>query len=43
MDNLIADYDLQQKPLTELPDSSPAIQAIDGLMEKLLYKKSMHV
>lgn len=43
MDNLIADYDLQQKPLTELPDASPAVQAIDGLMEKLLYKNSMHV
>lgn len=36
MDNLIADYDLQQKPLTDLPDTSPAVQAIEGLMEKLL-------
>lgn len=36
MDGLIADYDLQQKPLTELPDASPAVQAIEGLMEKLL-------
>jgi len=35
MDNLIADYDLQQKPLTELPDASSAVKAIDGLMEKL--------
>lgn len=35
-DNLIADYDLQQKPLTELPDASPAVQAIEGLMENLL-------
>lgn len=43
MDNLIADYDLQQKPLTELPDASPAVQAIDGLMEKLLYNKIIHV
>jgi len=43
MDNLIADYDLQQRPLTELPDASPAAQAIDGLMEKLLYEKIMHV
>ena len=43
MDDLITDYDLQQKPLTELPDASPAVQAIEGLMEKLLYKKSMHV
>ena len=43
MDNLIADYDLQQRPLTELPDASPAAQAVDGLIEKLLYKKIMHV
>jgi CO dehydrogenase maturation factor len=35
MDSLIADYDLEQKPLTELPDASPAVQAINGLMEKL--------
>jgi len=35
MDDLIADYDLHQKPLTELPDASPAVQAIDALMEKL--------
>ena len=26
MDDQIADYDLQQKPLTELPDDSPAVQ-----------------
>ncbi|MCL5807032.1 MAG: AAA family ATPase [Deltaproteobacteria bacterium] len=36
MDSLIADYDLQQKPLTDLPDTSPAVRAVDGLMEKLL-------
>jgi len=36
MDNLIADYDLQQKPLTELPDTSPAARAVDVLMERLL-------
>jgi CO dehydrogenase maturation factor len=36
MDSLIADYDLRQRPLTELPDDSPAVRAIDGLMEKLL-------
>lgn len=36
MDSLIADYDLQQKPLTELPDTSAAVRAVDGLMEKLL-------
>jgi CO dehydrogenase maturation factor len=43
MDDLIADYDLQQKPLTDLPDISPAVQAIDSLMEKLLYNKNIHV
>jgi len=36
MDSQIADYDLEQKPLTELPDASPAVQAINSLMEKLL-------
>ena len=36
MDGLIADYDLVQRPLTELPDDSPAVRAIDGLMDKLL-------
>jgi CO dehydrogenase maturation factor len=36
MDNLIAEYDLEQKPLTELPDASPAVRAVDALMEKLL-------
>jgi CO dehydrogenase maturation factor len=43
MDNLIADYDLQQKPLTELPDVSPAVQAIEDLMQKLLYNNNIHV
>lgn len=38
IDDLIADYDLQQKPLTELPDDSPAVRAMDALMESLLYK-----
>jgi CO dehydrogenase maturation factor len=38
MDDRIAEYDLQQKPLTELPDNSPAVQAMDALMESLLYK-----
>lgn len=36
MDGLIANYDLDQKPLTVLPDDSPAVRAIDGLLEKLL-------
>jgi CO dehydrogenase maturation factor len=38
MDDQIAEYDLQQKPLTELPDDSPAVKAMDALMGKLLYK-----
>ncbi len=36
LDSLIAEYDLEQKPLTDLPDSSPAAQAVGVLMEKLL-------
>lgn len=42
MDSLIADYDLRQKPLTELPDGSPAVQAVDRLMEKLLAGRPGH-
>ena len=42
MDDMIADYDLQQKPLTELPDASPAVQAIESLMEKLLAARLDH-
>lgn len=38
MDDQIAEYDLQQKPLTELPDDSSAVKAMDALMESLLYK-----
>jgi CO dehydrogenase maturation factor len=36
MDGQIAEYDLEQKPLTDLPDDSPAVRAIDVLMERLL-------
>jgi CO dehydrogenase maturation factor len=35
LDEQIAAYDLQQKPLTELPDTSPAVQALDRFLEKL--------
>jgi CO dehydrogenase maturation factor len=35
MDGLIADYDLQQKPLTDLPDTSTAVMALDGLMDRI--------
>jgi CO dehydrogenase maturation factor len=39
MDNLIAEYDLGQKPLTDLPDGSPAVRAVDALLERLLAGK----
>jgi CO dehydrogenase maturation factor len=42
MDDLIADYDLQQKPLTDLPDDSPAVLALEALMEKLLASRVGH-
>lgn len=42
MDELIADYDLRQKPLTDLPDASPAVVALEGLMEKLLASRVGH-
>jgi len=34
-DDLIADFDLEQKPLTELPDDSPAVAAARGIMETM--------
>jgi CO dehydrogenase maturation factor len=42
MDDRIAEYDLEQKPLTDLPGDSPAVQAIDALMARLLAEK-IHV
>jgi CO dehydrogenase maturation factor len=36
LDSRITDYDLQQRPLTELPDDSPAVRAMDALLETLL-------
>ena len=36
MDHLIAEYDLEQKSLTDLPDNSAAVQAVGDLMERLL-------
>jgi CO dehydrogenase maturation factor len=36
LDSLIVEYDLKQKALTDLPDDSPAVQAMDLLMDKLL-------
>jgi CO dehydrogenase maturation factor len=42
MDDRIAEYDLEQKPLTDLPGDSPAVQTIDALMARLLAEK-IHV
>lgn len=41
MDEAIGQYDLEQKPLLELPDSSKAVVAIDKLMDKLLRPASV--
>ena len=38
-DENVRRYDLDLKPLPELPDDSPAVQAVAGLMEKLLTDK----
>jgi CO dehydrogenase maturation factor len=35
-DEAIKDYDLRQKPLVQLPDSSKAVTAINALMDRLL-------
>ena len=39
LDTEIYNYDLKSKPLPELPDTSPAVRAIDNLMDKLLKEK----
>jgi CO dehydrogenase maturation factor len=36
MDEQVYQYDIQLKPLLELPDSSKAVQAVDNLMNNLL-------
>ncbi len=38
-DNLIAECDLEQKPLTELPDSSPAAKACEEILQFLEINK----
>ncbi|MFC1912641.1 AAA family ATPase [Chloroflexota bacterium] len=38
LDEEVAQYDLLQKPLLELPDTAKAVAAIDGLMAKLTDK-----
>jgi CO dehydrogenase maturation factor len=39
LDEQISDFDLQSKPLLELPDSSAAVKAVDGLMAKIVKVK----
>jgi hypothetical protein len=36
VDKELKRYDLEQKPLFDLPDTSPAARAVDKLMETLL-------
>jgi CO dehydrogenase maturation factor len=38
-DEELRQYDLEQRPLLELPDTSKAVQAIDKLMTKVLNQK----
>jgi CO dehydrogenase maturation factor len=38
LDENVRRYDLDMKPLTELPDDSPAVRAVSDLMKKLLNK-----
>lgn len=35
-DDTLLEFDMAQKSLLELPDDSPAVKAVDGLMEKVL-------
>jgi len=37
MDQLILEYDLQGKPLLDLPDDSPAVQVVSRMMEKMIH------
>jgi CO dehydrogenase maturation factor len=39
LDEQISQYDLQTKPLLELPDDSEAVKAVDNLMTKILKNK----
>ena len=42
-DNLIMEYDWQQRSLLEMPDDSAAVRAVNGLLEKILTAKSSEV
>ena len=37
-DATIKEHDLEQRPLLELPDSSPAARAVAGLMERIIHQ-----
>jgi len=41
LDEMVRRYDLEQRPLFELPDTSAAVAAIDKLMARLLSKKGV--
>ncbi len=40
-DETVYRYDLELKPLTDLPDTSEAVRAVDDLMDKILNKASV--
>jgi len=37
VDDFIFEYDLQGKPLLDLPEESPAVQVVSGMMEKMIH------
>jgi len=39
LDDEVYDYDLKQKPLLDLPDTSKAVRAIDNLMDEVLQRE----
>ena len=41
LDEEVYEYDLRQKPLLDLPDTSKAVRAVDDLMTGLLDKNSV--
>lgn len=43
VDDVVQRYDLEQKPLFDLPDTSEAVKAVGQLMEKLLQSENIQV
>jgi CO dehydrogenase maturation factor len=41
VDDEVKQYDLEQKPLYQLPDTSRAVAAVNGLMVRLLKKENV--